>query len=232
MQQFGDAALVAGGDPIRLTMTQTEGLVSWFSAPRQRLTGVMRTTSMLRLMGWQPSADGRTSDLPARAPNAFLSASGATLAMSVKRASVRGDGTLVLDIAPIASSAETTPEFGAGSVVFDGVAGVRSFVTQFSEGLSVRTVVLGRRAQLALVQFLAPSGQIIDEYVLTPATPTVSTGDIGGADLTIEAGAALALQPPTRDATGSLTLTGSLTTDDGTVVPMDVVLARWTRPAR
>ena len=53
VQRAVNAALVAGGDPIRLTLARTDNTVSWFSAPRQHLTGTMRTDSMLRVLGWQ-----------------------------------------------------------------------------------------------------------------------------------------------------------------------------------
>jgi len=229
VQRMGDASLVAGGDPIRVTLTQTEGVVSWFSAPRQRLTGTMRTESMLRLLGWQPSEDGTTAPLPARTPNAFLSTASGTLAMQILRASVRGDGTLVLDIAPIGRAPETTPEFGPGSLVIDGVAGVRSFIRTLSDDLRLRTVVVGRNAQLALVQFLNTEGTVLSEYVLTPPEPRIETGQIDAADVTVEAGAVLRLRTPRPRDPGSVSLQGMVSTE-GEQVPMNVTLARWTLP--
>jgi hypothetical protein len=230
VQRAVNAALVAGGDPIRLTLARTENTVSWFSAPRQRLTGTMRTDSMLRVLGWQPSNDGRTSAFPVTRPTAFLTSPDGTIAMTLERASIRGDGTLVLDIRPM-EPVPDSQEFGPVSLVIDGVPGIREFTTTIAASMSARVVVVGRKAQIAVVTLYANDAQVA-EWVLDDRVRAVTTSEDFSTDTqTLNSGATLRLIPPRLREAGSVTLSGTVVVD-GQEVPLDVTLGQWTRPHR
>jgi hypothetical protein len=230
VQRAVNAALVAGGDPIRLTLARTDNAVSWFSAPRQHLTGTMRTDSMLRVLGWQPSGDGRTSPFPDTRPTAFLTSPDGTIAMTLERASIRGDGTLVLDIRPM-EPVPDSQEFGPVSLVIDGVPGIREFTTAVGTSMSTKVVVVGRKAQIVVVTLYADDTQIA-EWVLDDRVRTVTTSEDFSSDgVTLNSGAVLHLMPPKPHEAGSVMLSGTVVID-GQEVPLDLTLGQWTRPHR
>ncbi len=231
VQQAEDASLVAGGRPIRLTLTRTANIASWFSAPAQRRAGQMSTEQMLLSLGWRPAADGATDRLPKPRPQALLAYAGGALPFTIQRANVRADGTLVLDIAPIGPAPETVDSYGPVSLSIDGVPGVRVQRAEITAGLTSITTITGRNAQQVTVQFVDDSGDIIESRFLAPDRPEVRLGPI-----TVESGARLdqvvmTLRTPTSDTRGAVDLTGVIDLG-GTPVPLEATIARWTLPKR
>lgn len=230
VQQAEDASLVAGGRPIRLTLTRTQNTANWFSAPAQRRAGTMSTEQMMLTLGWRPADDGATARLPRPRPQAMLAWSTGTLAFTIQRANVRADGTLVLDIAPIGLGPQTVDSYGPVTLTIDGAPGVRVQRAEITAGLTSIVTITGREAQQALVQLRDESGVIVDSRFLAPDRPETSISDI-----TVESGARvqqarLALQPPTEDSPGSVTITGVIDLA-GTPIPIEATLARWTFPS-
>jgi hypothetical protein len=229
VQAAEDASLVAGGRPIRLTLTRTQNLTPWFSAPAQRRAGEMSTEQMMLTLGWRPDADGATARLPRPRPQALLSYAGGSLAFTISRANVRADGTLVLDIAPIGPAPDTVDSYGPVTLTIDGAPGVRVQRTEITAGLTAVVTITGRNAQQALVQFIDGSGRILDSRFLAPDRPQTRLGPID-----VESGARLAdlqlaLSPPPKSGTGAVTLAGVIDLA-GTPVPLEATLARWTQP--
>lgn len=230
VQQAEDASLVGGGRPIRLTLTRTQNTANWFSAPAQRRAGTMSTEQMMLTLGWRPTDDGATARLPRPRPQAMLAWSTGTLAFTIQRANVRADGTLVLDIAPIGPGPQTVDSYGPVTLTIDGAPGVRVQRAEITAGLTSIVTITGREAQQALVQLRDESGVIVDSRFLAPDRPEASISDI-----TVESGARvqqarLALQPPTEDSPGSVTITGVIDLA-GTPIPIEATLARWTFPS-
>ena len=231
VQQAEDASLVSGGRPIRLTLTRTANIASWFSAPTQRRAGQMSTEQMLLTLGWRPDGDGATARMPRPRPQALLAYAGGAVAFTIQRANVRADGTLVLDIAPVGPAPQTVDSYGPVSVSIDGVPGVRVQRAEVTAGLTTITTVTGRNAQQALVQFVDDSGDILESRFLAPDRPEVRLGPI-----TVASGArldevTLALRAPTADTRGAVQLTGVIDLG-GTPVPLEATIARWTLPKR
>ena len=230
VQQAEDASLVAGGRPIRLTLTRTQNTTSWFSAPAQRRAGSMSTEQMMLTLGWRPGGDGATARIPRPRPQALLAWSTGTLAFTIQRANVRADGTLVLDISPIGAVPDTVDSYGPVTLTIDGAPGVRVQRSEITAGLTSVVTITGREAQQVLVQLRDDDGVIVDSRFLAPDQPETSLGDI-----TVESGARLQqarleLIPPTEESPGSVTLTGVIDLA-GTPVPLDADLARWTFPS-
>lgn len=231
VQQADDASLVAGGRPIRLTLTRTANITSWFSAPAQRRAGQMSTEQMLLTLGWRPDNAGATAQMPRPRPQALLAYAGGTLSFTIQRANVRADGTLVLDIAPIGPAPETVDSYGPVSLSIDGVPGVRVQRAEVTAGLTTITTITGREAQQAIVQFVDDSGDIIESRFLAPDRPEVRLGPI-----TVASGArldqiVLTLRTPTGETRGAVELTGVIDLG-GTPVPLEATIARWTLPKR
>jgi len=231
VQQAEDASLVAGGRPIRLTLTRTANIASWFSAPSQRRAGRMSTEQMLLTLGWRPAADGATAPLPKPRPQALLAYAGGALPFTIQRANVRADGTLVLDIAPIGPAPETVDSYGPVSLSVDGVPGVRVQRAEITAGLTTITTITGRNGQQVTVQFVDDSGDTVESRFLAPDRPEVRLGPI-----TVESGArldevVLTLSAPTSDTRGVVALTGIIDLG-GTPVPLEATIARWTLPKR
>lgn len=231
VQQAEDAALVAGGRPIRLTLTRTGNSTSWFSAPAQRRAGTMSTEQMLLSLGWRPSEDGATSRLPRPRPQAFLASAEETLAFTIRRGTVRADGTLVLDITPIGPSPQTVESFGPVTLTIDGVPGVRVQRSEITAGLDSLVTISGKQSQQVVVQFIDDQRQIVESRYLAPDRPEVTLGPI-----TVESGATitearLRLTAPSQATPGEVELTGVIDLA-GTPVPLQASLARWTFPER
>lgn len=231
VQRAEDAALVAGGRPIRLTLARTGNSASWFSAPAQRRAGTMSTEQMLLSLGWRPSEDGATSRLPRPRPQAFLASAEETLAFTIRRGTVRADGTLVLDITPVGPAPDTIESFGAVSLTIDGVPGVRVQRSEITAGLDSIVTISGKEAQQVIVQFTDADRRIVESRYLAPDRPEVALGPI-----TVESGATitearLRLTAPSPATPGAVELTGVIDLA-GTPVPLEASLARWTFPER
>ena len=229
VQRAEDASLVSGGDPVRLTLTRTANSASWFAAPPQRRAGTLSTEQMMLTLGWRPASDGSTAPLPGPRPQALLAHAQGTLAFTVNRATVRADGTLVLDIDPIGGMPATVQSFGAVSLSIDGVPGVRVQRTEVTADLFATVTVTGARADQALVQFTSPTGEILATRFLAADRPEEQLQTIGvdtGARL-IET--VLQLRPPSATQRGRVQLTGIAVLGE-TQVPLVATLARWTLP--
>ncbi|MDA2989821.1 MAG: hypothetical protein O2815_12165 [Actinomycetota bacterium] len=230
VQQAEDASLVAGGRPIRLTLTRTQNTARWFSAPAQRRAGTMSTEQMMLTLGWRPASDGATARIPRPRPQALLAWSGGTMAFTMQNANVRADGTLVLDISPIGADPATVDSYGPVTLTIDGAPGVRVQRIEITAGLISTVTITGREAQHVVVQLRDADGVIVDSRFLAPDRPEVVLGEI-----TVESGARLEqarlrLTPPTEDSPGAVTMTGIIDLA-GTALPLDAGLARWTLPS-
>lgn len=231
VQRAEDAALVSGGDPIRLTMARTQNQASWFAAPPQRLAGTMTTEQALLTLGWRPADDGTTSPLPRPRPNALLATGGGDIAVTIMRANVRSDGTLVIDVEPIGPMPETNSSLGPVTLSIDGVPGVSFLTREISADLTTQVIVTGRRSQQAVVQFVSADGEIIESAFIAEDRDTVGfMGDVevGATRLT---DISLAFRAPQRLEPGSVTVTGRLAVD-GAETTLTQVIARWSLPVR
>jgi hypothetical protein len=228
VQQAEDASLVAGDSPIRLTLARTGNRATWFTSPPQKLSGTMTTEQAMLTLGWRPSDDGTTARLPSPRPNGVLSYAGGSLAFTAQRASVRPDGTLVLDIKPISGAPETIESYGPVTLTLDGAPGVLEFQVPVG-ALTVRVVVTGERNQQAAVQIVDPAGEILEAGFLAPARPVVDTWLDMTSGTTTWSDPVVTLVPPQQSKQGSIRVSGTVTVD-GVAAPLDQVIARWSLP--
>jgi hypothetical protein len=228
VQQAEDAALVAGGQPIRLTLARTGNATTWFTSPPQKLAGTMSTEQAMFMLGWRPADDGTTAVLPNPRPNAVLSFAGGTLAFTVQRANVRADGTLVLDIRPIGSAPETVESYGPVTLTLDGAPGVVDFDVALGE-LTVRVVVTGDRNQQAVIQVLDGAGEVLESAFVSPEQTVIDRWLDMSAGATTWSDPVVTFTPPTRTSPGTVRISGSLSID-GTTTALDRVIARWSVP--
>lgn len=228
VQQAEDASLVAGEQPIRLTLARTANRAAWITSPPQKLSGTMTTEQAMLSLGWRPSADGTTSRMPTPRPNGLLAHAGGTLAFTVQRASVRPDGTLVLDIKPLAGAADTVESFGPVALTLDGAPGVLDFTVPIGD-LTVRVVVTGRRSQQAAVQVLDGAGQILESGFVAAGRPIIDTWLDITSGTTTWSTPVVTFEPPQRSREGTIRITGTVTID-GVATNVDQVVARWSLP--
>jgi len=228
VQQAEDAALVAGEEPIRLTLARTGNRASWFTSPPQKLSGTMTTEQALLTLGWRPSDDGTTAALRSPRPNGLLSFAGGSLAFTAQRASVRADGTLVLDIRPIGAPVETVESYGPVTLTLDGAPGVLDFTAPVGE-LVVRVIVTGDRSQQAAVQVIGSDGGILEAGFVARDRPTIDTWLDVTSGTTVWSDPVVTFIPPEPSKAGTIRLTGSVSID-GVTTPLDQVVARWSRP--
>lgn len=228
VQRAEDAALVAGEQPIRLTLARTGNSAAWFTSPPQKLSGTMTTEQALLSLGWRPSSDGTTSPLRTPRPNGLLSFDGGSLAFTAQRASVRADGTLVLDIRPIGASVQTVESYGPVTLTLDGAPGVLEFARRVGE-LTVRVVVTGERSQQAAVQVVAADGEILESGFVARDRPTVDTWLDVTSGTTVWSDPVVTYVAPERSKAGTIRISG-IVTIDGVASPLDQVIARWSLP--
>ena len=226
VQQAEDASLVAGGVPIRLTLARTGNAANWFSAPPLRLSGSLTTNDMMRLLGWRPSEDGTTALLPRPYPQALLTAGDTAIAMTLRRANVRSDGTLVLDIRPARDVPESIASFGATTLTIDGDRTVRVLEAEVAPGITATLTITGRGSDIVLLQITDEDG--VRSHVFTAEDPVYTlfdSIDIGEASL--GAGGTFELIPPRKRREGELLFTGSVT-ESGVTTEIERIVARWT----
>lgn len=228
VQQAEDAALVAGEEPIRLTLARTGNRAAWFTSPPQKLSGTMTTEQALLTLGWRPSEDGTTAPLRSPRPNGLLAFAGGSLAFTAQRASVRADGTLVLDIRPIGAAVETVESYGPVTLTLDGAPGVLDFSAPVGD-LVVRVVVTGDRSQQAAVQVIGADGEILEAGFVARDRPTIDTWLDVAAGSTTWSDPVVTFIPPEQSKAGTIRLTGSVSID-GVTTTLDQVVARWSRP--
>jgi hypothetical protein len=227
VQTAEDASLVSGGQPIRLTLTRTGNEAEWFSAPPQRFAGQISTQNLMATLGWRPAGDGSTAALPPPKPQALLTSPTGSLALTIQRATVRADGTLVLDIRPVGDEPETVASFGPVTLTIDGTPGVRVVNTQITEDLFSQVVISGVRAGQALAVFADANGVVVTERYLSADMPEDFLGNVETEQGTQLADAELSFRAPTARKPGRLILTGTIV---GTDAQLRQTLARWTLP--
>lgn len=228
VQQAEDAALVSGGQPIRLTLARTGNVASWFTAPPQKLAGTMSTEQALLSLGWRPADDGTTAALPMPRPNGLLAYAGGSLAFTVQRANVRADGTLVMDIRPVGVMPETVESYGPVSLTLDGAPGVLDLEAALGE-ITVRVIVTGERNEQAVVQVVDAAGEIVETAFVSPDQLVIDRWiDVTSGD-TVWSDPIVTFTPPQQSKAGSVRVSGVLTID-GTATPIDEVVARWSLP--
>lgn len=233
VQRGEDASLVAGGDPIRLTIARTQNEAAWLASPPQGFTGTMTTEEALLALGWRPSDDGTTASLPTPRPNGLLASGGGNLAFTLMAANVRADGTLVLDITPLAApppeGLSTVDSFGPVSLTLDGVPGVLVEEAAVSGDITARILVLGRRTDEAIVQLVDGAGEILaSEFVAGDLGSSYPLDDVE-TETTQVTEASVDFVPPAQGKPGSATIVAEATVD-GASVPVRVVIARWSPP--
>ena len=229
VQRAEDASLVSGGDPIRLTLARTQNQVSWFTGPPQRLAGTMSTEQAMLSLGWRPSDDGTTAAMAQPGPSGLLASPAGDIAFTVLSASVRPDGTLVLDISPLGQEPATNSSLGPVSLTLDGVAGAVSVEREVAPGISTQVVVTGRRNQQAVVQLIGPDGQAQEGTFVAIDRPGAQiVGEVTGDGVQLS-DISVSLVAPRKGRLGSVTLTGRLTTDDAEST-LTQVIARWSLP--
>ena len=228
VQQAEDAALVSGGQPIRLTLARTGNLASWFTAPPQKLAGTMSTEQAMLSLGWRPADDGTTAVLPNPRPNGLLAFSGGTLAFTVQRANVRADGTLVMDIRPIGLTPETVESYGPVSLTLDGAPGVLNLEAALGE-ITVRVIITGDRNEQAVVQVVDAAGEIVETAFVSPDQAVVDRWIDVTSGGTVWSDPILTFTPPGRSTPGTVRVSGVLTVD-GVATELDRVIARWSIP--
>ena len=228
VQQAEDAALVSGGQPIRLTLARTGNVASWFTAPPQKLAGTMSTELAMSSLGWRPADDGTTAVMPNPRPNGLLSFIGGSLAFTVQRANVRADGTLVLDIRPIGAAPETVESYGPVSLTLDGAPGVLDLESTLGE-ITVRVIVTGERSEQAAVQVVDSEGEVVESAFASPDQTTIDSWlDVTSGETTW-ADPVVTFTPPERSKPGTVRVSGTLTID-GATTELDRVIARWSLP--
>ena len=228
VQQAEDAALVSGGQPIRLTLARTGNVASWLTSPPQKLAGTMSTEQAMFTLGWRPADDGTTAVLPNPRPNGLLSFAGGSLAFTVQRANVRADGTLVLDIRPIGSAPETVESYGPVSLTLDGAHGVLDLQAAVGE-ITVRVLVTGDRNEQAVVQAIDETGEVVESAFVSPEQTTIDSWLDVTSGSTTWSDPVVTFTPPERSTPGTVRVSGALTID-GTTTELDRVIARWSVP--
>ena len=228
VQTAEDAALVSGGQPIRLTLARTGNVASWFTAPPQKLAGTMSTEQALLSLGWRPADDGTTATLPNPRPNGLLVFAGGTLPFTVQGANVRADGTLVLDIRPIGAMPETVESYGPVSLTLDGAPGVLDLEAALGE-IAVRIIVTGDRNDQAVVQVVDAAGEVVESTFVSPERTTVDTWLAVTSGTTTWSDPVVTFTPPQRSKPGTVRVSGTLTVD-GVATDLDRVVARWSIP--
>jgi len=228
VQQAEDAALVSGGQPIRLTLARTGNVASWFTAPPQKLAGTMSTEQALLSLGWRPADDGTTAALPAPRPNGLLAHAGGTLAFTVQRANVRADGTLVLDIRPLGATPGTVESFGPVSLTLDGAPGVLDLSAALG-ALTVRAVITGTGNEQAAVQVIGAEGEVLESAFVSPERTVIDTWIDVTSGATVWSDPVVTFTPPGQAKPGTIRVTGTLEVD-GESTPLDAVIARWSLP--
>jgi len=229
VQRAEDAALVSDGDPIRLTLARTKNEAAWFTASPQKLAGTMSTEQAMLTLGWRPADDGTTAPMPPPRPNGLLAYQEGTLAFTVQRANVRGDGTLVLDIRPIGPPPPTVESFGPVSLSLDGVPGVLELGQELTPDLAVRVVITGSRNQQAVVQVVDSAGDILESAFVSSDRPTADAWLDVTAGTTTWSDPVLTFIAPTEGKPGTVRVTGILSAN-GEESPLDRVIARWSLP--
>lgn len=228
VQQAEDAALVSGGQPIRLTLARTGNTASWFTAPSQKLAGTMSTEEAMLSLGWRPADDGTTAALPMPRPNGLLAYAGGSLAFTVQRANVRADGTLVLDIRPIGATPETVESYGPVSLTLDGAPGVLDLETALGD-ITLRVIITGDRNEQAVVQAVDASGEIVESAFISADEPVIDRWLDVTSGATTWSEPVVTFTPPERSAPGTVRISGALTVD-GETRGFDRVIARWSIP--
>ena len=228
MQQAEDAALVSGGQPIRLTLARTGNVASWFTAPPQKLAGTMSTEQAMLSLGWRPADDGTTAVLPMPRPNGLLAYAGGSLAFTVQRANVRADGTLVMDIRPVGAPPETVESYGPVTLTLDGAPGVLDLEATLGE-ITVRVIVTGERNEQAVVQVVDAAGEIVETAFISPERTVIDTWLDVTSGGTTWSDPVVTFTPPERSTPGTVRVSGALTVD-GDTTDLDQVIARWSIP--
>lgn len=228
VQQAEDAALVSGGQPIRLTLARTGNVASWFTAPPQKLAGTMSTEQAMLSLGWRPADDGTTAALPMPRPNGLLAYAGGSLAFTVQRANVRADGTLVMDIRPIGAVPETVESYGPVTLTLDGAPGVLDLDATLGE-ITVRVIVTGERNEQAVVQVVDAAGEIVETSFVSPERTVIDTWLDVTSGATTWSEPVVTFTPPERSTPGTVRVSGALTVD-GVTSALDQVIARWSLP--
>ena len=233
VQRGEDASLVAGGDPIRLTIARTQNEAAWIASLPQGFTGTMTTEEALLALGWRPSDDGTTAPLPAPRPNGLLASARGDLAFALSAANVRADGTLVLDITPLAAPApgqlSTVESFGPVSLTLDGVPVALVEEAAVAGDITARILVLGRRTDEAVIQLVDGAGDILASVFVAGDLGTSYGLDEAETETTRVSGARVDFIPPAQGKPGSATIVAEATLD-GASVPVRVVIARWSPP--
>jgi hypothetical protein len=228
VQQAEDAALVSGGQPIRLTLARTGNVASWFTAPPQKLAGTMSTEQAMLSLGWRPADDGTTAVLPNPRPNALLAFAGGSLAFTVQRANVRADGTLVMDIRPIGPTPETVESYGPVTLTLDGAPGVLDLEAALGD-ITVRAIITGESNEQAIIQVVDAAGETVETAFVSPDQPVVDRWIDVKSGGTVWSDPVLTFTPPERTRPGTVRVSGVLTVD-GVATELDRVIARWSLP--
>ena len=228
VQQAEDAALVSGGQPIRLTLARTGNVASWFTAPPQKLAGTMSTEQAMLSLGWRPADDGTTAVLPNPRPNALLAFAGGSLAFTVQRANVRADGTLVMDIRPIGPTPETVESYGPVTLTLDGAPGVLDLEAALGD-ITVRAIITGESNEQAIIQVVDAAGEIVETAFVAPDQAVVDRWIDVTSGGTVWSDPVLTFTPPERTRPGTVRVSGVLTVD-GVATELDRVIARWSLP--
>lgn len=231
VQRAEDAALVSGAEPIRLTLARTGNIASWFTASPQKVAGVMSTEQALKSLGWRPADDGTTATLPTPRPNGLLATAAGDIAFTVRRANVRSDGTLVLDIRPMGAMPPTTESFGPVSLTLDGVPGVVAIEQRLSDDLVIRATITGNLNQQAVIQVLDANGEILESAYLAGSDNRIDSWLDVASGATAWTSPMVVFKAPTRTSPGTISITGELVVD-GAATPLDRVIARWSQPLR
>lgn len=229
VQRAEDAALVSGAAPIRLTLARTGNEATWFTAPPQKLAGMMTTEQAMLTLGWRPADDGTTAAMPSPRPNGVLAHQAGTLAFTVQRANVRGDGTLVLDIRPMGPMPETVESFGPVSLTLDGAPGVLDLGAPLSADMSLRVIITGNRNQQAVIEVLDSAGMVLESGFVARDRPVIDTWLEPSAGVTTWSNPVVTFTEPTQSRPGTVRIAGTLTVD-GESTELDQIVARWSLP--